>query len=125
MAGSRIARAQAPARDAAGGRVCGLLHVRVPYSSAGGGPAWRAYVRGNASCQTASTTLDAVMHLRGKNHDNGAESNSYFVYGHWTCPYGQMGSQVCLLGSPSHPRARALALRCSEVRCPARRAPDF
>lgn len=125
MAGPRSARAKTPARDAAGGRVCGVLHARVPYSSAGGGPTWRVYVRGVASCGAASGTLDAVMHLHAKNHDNGSESNSYFTYGDWTCPYGQMGSQACFLGSPSHPRARALALRCSEVRCPTRRAPDF
>ncbi len=65
------------------------------------------------------------MHLHGKNHDNGAENNSYFTYGDWTCPYGQMGTQICVLGSPSHPRAKALAEQCSEVHCPARRAPAF
>ncbi len=125
IAGPRVAAGQAPAQDAAGGRVCGFLHARVPYSTAGGGPAWRVYVRGGASCGAAAGPLNAVLHLQGVNHDNGSESNSYFTYGDWTCPYGQMGSQVCFLGSPSHPRARALALRCSEVRCPTGRAPDF
>ncbi len=125
VAGPPLAAGQAPARDASSGRVCGHLHAVVPYSTTGGGPAWRVYVRGDASCGAASGTLNAVMHLHAKNHDNGSESNSYFTYSGWTCPYGQMGSQVCFLGSPSHPRARALALRCSEVPCPARRAPDF
>lgn len=106
-------------------QVCGFVHARVPYSRATGGPTWRIYVRGEASCPAATRALDAVMHLRGVNHSNGFESNSYFTYGGWTCPYGQMGLQLCFLGSSGHERAKALARRCSEVSCPAHRVPVF
>jgi hypothetical protein len=115
-----------PAGHAAGGgRVCGFLHARVPYSTHGGGPVWRVYVRGGASCSSATTALDGVMHLRGANHNNGSESNSFFTYRGWTCPYGLMGIQSCVLGSLQHPRAKALAHRCSEASCPTNRTPEF
>jgi hypothetical protein len=106
-----------------GGLVCGFLHARVPYTRRRGGPRWRVYVRGASSCGAATRALDAVMHRRGKDHFHGSESNSYFTYHQWTCAYGQMGSQSCRLGPSAHPRARALALRCSEVFCPATRPP--
>lgn len=108
-----------------GGRVCGFLHARVPYSTRAGGPVWRVYARGHASCRAATGVLDAVMHLRGADHDNGAQSNSYVTYRGWTCPYGQMGSQLCFLGPTGHPRAQALADRCSEAACPSNRVPAF
>lgn len=117
--------AGAVAAGSGGGRVCGFIHAHVPYSTRGGGPAWRVYSRGEVSCQEAAGVLGAVMHLHAENHSNGSEANSYFTDGDWTCPYGQMGSQSCLLGSTSHPRARTLALRCSEDPCPADRPPQF
>jgi hypothetical protein len=113
------------AATSGGGRVCGLLHARVPYATAGGGPVWRVYSHGNVSCRNAAAVLDAVMHLHGQDHSHGFESNSYFTYRGWTCPYGQMGSQVCFLGSTRHPRAEAWALRCSENPCPTDRPPDL
>lgn len=112
-------------QSATGGHVCGFFHAHVPYSALSGGPRWRAYVRGATSCSAATNTLDAVMHHRGTDHFNGSESNSYITYRNWTCPYGQMGVQLCFLGSTRHPRARALAHRCSETPCPSNRVPTF
>jgi len=89
-----------PVQAASNRRVCGLIHAHVPYSAdPHGGKPWRIYVSGVTSCHVAEQTLNAVMHLRGANHFNGYESNSYVTYRGWTCPYGQMGSQVCFLGS--------------------------
>ncbi len=122
VAASAPAGAGATAASGAG-RVCGLLHARVPYATAGGGPVWRVYSHGNVSCRNAAAVLDAVMHLHGEDHFHGFESNSYFTYRGWTCPYGQMGSQVCFLGPTSHPRAEIWALRCSENPCPTDRPP--
>ncbi len=115
-----------PAQAASSRRVCGLIYARVPSSAdPHGGKPWRVYVSGMASCHTAERTLNAVMHLHGTNHFNGYESNSYVTYRGWTCPYGQMGSQVCFLGSTRRPRARALARNCTTVKCPATKAPSF
>ena len=116
--------AGAVAAGSGGGRVCGFIHARVPYSTRGGGPVWRIYSRGAVSCREAATVLGAVLHLHAKNHSNGSEANSYFTDGEWTCPYGQMGVQTCALGPTRHPRAEAFALRCSENQCPAHRVPD-
>jgi len=114
-----------PAWASDGSGVCGFLHARVPYSTRAGGPAWRVYVRGQISCGAGTEALAAIMHRRGHNHGNGSEANSYFTYRGWTCPYGQMGSQFCFMGSARKPRARALALRCSEVQCPSAAPPAY
>ena len=114
-----------PAPAATGDGVCGFLHARVPYSARAGGPAWRVYVRGHTSCRAATEALAAIMHLRGRDHFNGDEANSYIAYRNWKCPYGQMGSQFCFTGSPARPQARAVALRCSEVRCPSAGPPAY
>ena len=104
--------------------MCGFIHARVPYSTHGGGPSWRVYARGAVSCGDAAAVLGAVMHLRGREHSHDGEAGSYLTYRGWTCPFGQMGVQTCLLGSTTHPRAQAFALRCSENPCPADRVPD-
>lgn len=120
------ALAIAPAQAAPNGRVCGLIRADIPYSrDPHGGQRWRVYVYGAASCHTAERALDAVMHLHGVNHSNGFEDNSYVTYRGWSCPYGQMGTQVCFLGTPSKPRVQASALDCSVVKCPVDKAPSF
>ncbi len=105
---------------------CGYVHASVPYTSHGQAEKWRVYVKGDASCATAVKVLDAVMHLRGKQHLGSSEAGSYFTYDGWLCPFGDMGTQTCELPAhlPAHPpiRAHALALDCTtfERGCPAR-----
>jgi hypothetical protein len=120
--------AAAPAAPAGASSVttCGYIHASVPYSSHGQADRWRVYVKGSASCATAATVLDAVMHLHARQHLGGAEVNSYFTYAGWLCPFGAMGVQTCELPTrlPAHPpiRAHALAMNCTvpPSGCPAR-----
>lgn len=104
---------------------CGYIHASVPYTAHGQAEKWRVYVTGHTSCVTATSVLNAVMHLHGKEHDNGTEVSSYITYSGWLCPFGQMGVQTCLLPTrlPEHGpiRAHALALSCTgpgQERCP-------
>ena len=117
-----------PAAGASGGHdatTCGFVYASVPYSAHGHAKKWRVYVTGKASCATATSVLEAVMHGRGKVHEGGSDAGSYTIYAGWLCPFGQMGSQVCELPTrlPAHPpiRATALARSCSgfEQTCPA------
>jgi hypothetical protein len=114
----------APGAGAAGSRRCGVLRASVPYSRRGHGDEWRVYITGATSCRAAQQTLDAVMHLRGKEHRGTGEADSFFAYRGWTCPFGNMGSQLCSFPARAPVRARALALDCTVLAggCP-RRAP--
>jgi len=117
-AGAALALAPAAAAGAThDATTCGYVHASVPYTAHGHAEKWRVYVTGHASCTTATSVLNAVMHLQGKQHNNGTEAGSYFTYAGWLCPFGQMGEQACLLPTrlPDHGpiRANALALNCA------------
>ncbi len=109
--------AAVPAAGASGVRTCGYIHVSVPYSTHGQADRWRVYVDGSASCATAVSVLDGVMHLRARRHLGSTEADSYFTYTGWLCPFGAMGVQTCELPTrlPAHPpiRAHALARSCA------------
>jgi hypothetical protein len=116
------------AASAAGsGRVCGFVRASVPYSSHGSSNRWRVYAAGATNCRSAERILGAVMHLQATPHEGADEADSFFSSGDWTCPFGDMGSQECFLpsGSPSRPRAKALAVECSLNRCPSGRPPSY
>lgn len=119
------AAASGPAARSSSVTTCGFIHASVPYSSHGTGQRWRVYVTGAASCSGAVGVLDAVMHLRARQHVGLSEADSYFSYNRWSCPFGDMGLQSCELPTslPAHPpiRAHALALDCATVGrgCPA------
>jgi hypothetical protein len=121
-AGASAASAPASSR-------CGVIRASTPYSRHGHSEEWRVYRTGDVSCQTAERTLDAVMHLQAKQHVGASEAGSYFTYKGWTCPFGDMGQQLCDLfpghSLSGHPRAQALALNCAVVDggCP-KRAPS-
>jgi hypothetical protein len=82
---------------------------------------------GTSSCHSAERVLGAVMHLRAAPHPGRDEADSFFSYGSWICPFGNMGSQECFLpgGSPSRPRAKALAVECSINGCPSAGPPSY
>jgi hypothetical protein len=112
----------APSAGASAGRPCGFIRASTPYSSHGHHDKWRVYVTGAASCATAQRTLDAVMHLEAKEHLGADEPRSFFTYRGWSCPFGNMGSQLCDLPARRPFQARALALDCAVVSggCPTR-----
>jgi len=111
-----------PDAGAAGSRRCGLLHASTPYSRHGHHEPWRVYTAGATSCRTAERTLNAVLHLEAKAHSGSDEANSFFTYRGWTCPFGNMGTQLCDLPAHAPFKARALALNCDVVDggCPKR-----
>ena len=111
-----------PAAGAAGSRRCGLLHASTPYSRHGHREPWRVYIAGATTCKQAERTLNAVLHLEGKAHNGSAEADSFFTYKGWTCPFGNMGSQLCDLPAHAPFTSRALALNCDVVvgGCPKR-----
>jgi hypothetical protein len=122
-----LAGAVSAAQGSEHGRVCGSLHASVPYSEHGNSARWGTYVAGGASCKEATEVLSVVMHLGGRIHEGSSEVDSYVSYRGWRCPFGQMGIQICLLGSPTRPRARALASRCAvrEAGCPVHKPPAW
>jgi len=117
----------APSAGASGSRTCGFIRASVPYSHSGHRDKWRVYITGATSCVTAQQTLDAVMHLGGKQHVGASEADSFFTYRGWSCPFGNMGSQLCDLPAPGRVKARALALDCAVVpgKCPSRAPRGF
>ena len=112
----------APSAGAAGARPCGFIRASVPYSRHGDHDKWRVYITGATSCATAQKTLDVVMHLQAKEHLGAAEADSFFTYKGWTCPFGNMGSQLCDMPARRPAKAQALALDCTVVAggCPRR-----
>jgi hypothetical protein len=103
-------------------RQCGFVRASVPYSHHGHHDRWRTYVRGAASCTSARSALDAVLHLRATPHYGTDNANSYFTFRSWTCDFGQMGGQSCWRPRHRPYTAGALALDCATagVGCPAR-----
>jgi hypothetical protein len=101
-----------PGAGAAGSRRCGLLHASTPYSRHGHREPWRVYIAGATTCKKAERTLNAVLHLEAKAHNGTDEADSFFTYKGWTCPFGNMGSQLCDLPAHAPFRAVALALNC-------------
>lgn len=114
--------ALAPGAGASGSHRCGLLHASTPYSRHGHREPWRVYTAGATSCRTAEQTLNAILHLEAKVHNGSDEASSFFTYRGWTCPFGNMGTQLCDLPAHAPFRARALALNCDVVAggCPKR-----
>jgi hypothetical protein len=117
----------ASSADASTGRTCGYIRASTPYSSHGNRDKWRVYVTGTSNCAKAEHTLDAVMHLEGKEHLGADEARSFFTYRGWSCPFGDMGSQLCDLPARPPFEARALALDCAVVSggCPTRVPPGY
>jgi hypothetical protein len=114
--------ALAPGAGASGNHRCGLLHASTPYSRHGHREPWRVYIAGATSCKTAEETLNAVLHMEAKTHSGSSEADSFFTYKGWTCPFGNMGSQLCDIPSHAPFKALALALNCDVVAggCPKR-----
>jgi hypothetical protein len=126
VASALLAVAATPAVGASAVRTCGYIRASVPYSAHGQADRWRVYLEGAASCASAVTVLDTVMHTHGKQHQGGSEADSYTTFNGWLCPFGLMGEQTCELPArlPDHPpiHAHALALDCTAPGrgCPAR-----
>jgi hypothetical protein len=127
LASGACALSAAPVAGATGGRVCGFVRASVPYSAHSSANRWRVYVAGASTCGSAQKVLSAVMHLQATAHPGSDEAHSFFSYGGWICPFGDMGSQRCSVpaDSPSRPRAKALAVECSLNRCPSSRPPGY
>jgi hypothetical protein len=117
----------APLTDASVSGTCGFIRASTPYSRHGRRDKWRVYITGATSCRTAQQTLDAVMHLEAKEHLGADEAHSFFTYRGWSCPFGDMGSQSCVLPARRSPKAQALALDCAVVAggCPTRVPPGY
>ena len=62
---------------------CSYIRASVPYTRHGSAQRWRVYVDGTASCASAVAVLDAVMHLRARQHLGASEADSYFLEGGW------------------------------------------
>jgi len=112
----------APGAGASGSRRCGLLHASTPYSRHGHSEPWRVYISGATNCKSGERTLNAILHLEGKTHSGSDEADSFFTYRGWTCPFGNMGTQLCNIPTRAPFNARALALNCDLVAggCPKR-----
>jgi hypothetical protein len=115
----------APTASASGRRVCGFIRASVPYTAHGDSHRWRVYVGGATTCNSAEQALTAVMHLRATVHDGGDEADSYFSFGSWHCPFGNMGFQSCEVPARHPYRAQALAVECSLNACPSSSPPRF
>jgi hypothetical protein len=111
--------------SASSGRVCGFVTASVPYARRGNANRWRVYVSVASSCHAAEATLTAVMHLDAAQHDGRSEADSYFTFGSWRCPFGDMGVQTCEQPARAPYRARALAVECSINACPSTRPPSY
>jgi hypothetical protein len=125
--GMLVAAGPAPARASTAVRPCGFIHASVPYSHTGRRYRWRTYVRGSASCQSATAVLNAVTHLHARAHVGSDDANSYFSFQGWRCSFGLMGGQPCWQPAHRPYRSAALALNCSIASsgCPADVPADY
>jgi hypothetical protein len=101
---------------------CGFVRASVPYTRHGHHDRWRVYVAGHASCASAKSVLDAVLHLDATAHNGSSNADSYSTYRNWICDFGQMGSQNCWQPHHRPYSAGALAVDCATASggCPAR-----
>jgi len=109
-----LACASGAGATSAGGRGCGTVHASVPYSRHGSHDQWRVYASDAVSCAAARRVLNVVLHLGARQHVGSSDADSFFSYGQWRCPFGDMGIQTCELRSPLRV---ALAMDCATA-CP-------
>jgi hypothetical protein len=57
------------------------------------------YAGAGVSCATATTVMSDLSAGKATNHQGASDASSYFIVDGWTCPYGNMGAQVCSKGS--------------------------